>query len=832
MHVNGRLVCLLLMMILLAATPGRVMAQGTSGTVPDPISTKDLLDFGKRLKLSGQQVTAVQAMHDEYKREFRTLREGEIAELLKDMRDMQGNGMMPGRDAVKKFLDQTDLVNRRISEVDNRLFDQITTVLTPEQQAVMPRIKQARQRDRYSAQQMMWMTGGPPVDLVDGVVDLALTPDEFLSVDAVLSPYESRLTSELSKLYDMTSRMIMTMYDAMEKAGLNEKSFEDPETAQQAGEQMQAIWQDMTAKSQAVAKDITDLNRRTAKSILAVLPPDPARELRQWVHGRMYPESGIHPGQTETMFTHALKLDPLSVTEREAVLAAQSAYSSALNQLMDDAATLIDNFREKQNIFDYDQEVWQTHQNELVKLQGKNGEIAETAAASLTAALGEERAGKITQLVQAIASENEKESSVAEMPVGGGDDAEFNAELAGGDDEMVIWGADQFLPPRIGARELVDYMTLLKLDDEQRTTAQQMYKEYQESWRALETDGAIHALQKQQTSLWQHNGDEQPKGPTTAQLDETYRLRRAALDAIMQTDKSFLDDMEMAVLNAGQAPIMARVRLWRERICYNRGDVLSWMSDGAQESSIDLVRLVQRQRLHPDHLTALDPILQKYEKDAVDVVKARYDASMAYMRAQEQWNVEASSVQDENGMDFGRRYRALLEVPLRAAGEADGMVSELNRTTLTALTEALPAAEAYALRREYNKRAFPTIYQDGTALERQLDEALRLGDLTDEQRRIVTDLIAEYRPAYEALCEQMVSHTSTQPNINRAFGWEGEEWQKMQEQQEVMEKMRFDRNELNQRAVARLKAALTEDQIKRIGGLPEPQEDEGFGMWK
>jgi DNA mismatch repair ATPase MutL len=113
-----------------------------------------------------------------------------------------------------------------------------------------------------------------------------------------------------------------------------------------------------------------------------------------------------------------------------------------------------------------------------------------------------------------------------------------------------------------------------------------------------------------------------------------------------------------------------------------------------------------------------------------------------------------------------------------------------------------------------------------------LDEGLRLGDLTDEQRRIVTDLIAEYRPAYETLCEQMVSHTSTQPNINRAFGWEGEEWQKMQEQQEVMEKMRFDRNELNQRAVASLKAALTEDQIKRIGGLPEPDDDEGFGMWK
>jgi hypothetical protein len=54
----------------------------------------------------------------------------------------------------------------------------------------------------------------------------------------------------------------------------------------------------------------------------------------------------------------------------------------------------------------------------------------------------------------------------------------------------------------------------------------------------------------------------------------------------------------------------------------------------------------------------------------------------------------------------------------------------------------------------------------------------------------------------------------------------------MQERQEQMEKMRFDRNELNQRVAANLKAALTEDQLTRIGGLPEPEDLEAVGTWR
>src|SRR5689334_22022010 len=79
-------------------------AQGTSGSLPDPINARDITGYAERLQLSAQQRQAVDSFHEQYKREFRALREGEIADFLKSMRDLNGTGMMPKRDVVEKFL--------------------------------------------------------------------------------------------------------------------------------------------------------------------------------------------------------------------------------------------------------------------------------------------------------------------------------------------------------------------------------------------------------------------------------------------------------------------------------------------------------------------------------------------------------------------------------------------------------------------------------------------------------------------------------------------------------------------------------------------------------
>jgi hypothetical protein len=51
------------------------------------------------------------------------------------------------------------------------------------------------------------------------------------------------------------------------------------------------------------------------------------------------------------------------------------------------------------------------------------------------------------------------------------------------------------------------------------------------------------------------------------------------------------------------------------------------------------------------------------------------------------------------------------------------------------------------------------------------------------------------------------------------------DWQAIQDQQRAMEKISFDRDDLNDRALSRLRAALSEDQVQRLGGLREEKPE-------
>src|SRR5688500_14558642 len=113
------------------------IAQGTSGILPNPITTHELKGYADRLKLSDQQRQAAEAIHDQYKQEFRALRQGEIATFLKEMRSLQGN-VMPKRDVMETFMKKMDLLNGRVATLDSRMFDQMQTILTDEQMAMMP----------------------------------------------------------------------------------------------------------------------------------------------------------------------------------------------------------------------------------------------------------------------------------------------------------------------------------------------------------------------------------------------------------------------------------------------------------------------------------------------------------------------------------------------------------------------------------------------------------------------------------------------------------------------------------------------------------------------
>ncbi|MHC4948286.1 MAG: hypothetical protein ACYTG1_08495, partial [Planctomycetota bacterium] len=256
-----------LLVLLLAVAPRPAAAQGTAGTLPDPISSGELDEYARRLDLSAQQRLAVAELHAEYLREFERLRGGEIAAFLDETRELQQGGRMPQREAMETSMERSRHLLAKIESLDDRLFARFPPVLTDAQHDRLVRVRQARARRRYRAQQMMQMGGGPIVDLSELVLDLELGPEARSAADQVLRSYEAKLTGEMGKLHDATQTLWIDVFDAVEAAGLADASMEDPESMRKMIEVMQSVWGELTARLREKTVAIAELNARTYRAL-------------------------------------------------------------------------------------------------------------------------------------------------------------------------------------------------------------------------------------------------------------------------------------------------------------------------------------------------------------------------------------------------------------------------------------------------------------------------------------------------------------------------------------------------------------------------------------
>ena len=208
-------------------------AQGTSGTLPDPIGTRELLRYTRRLDLSDQQQRAVESFHDRYKQQFRVLRDGEIAAFLADMQSLQAGGMFPDREDVHRVFASMAQLNDRIATIDRRFFDDMQVILSDDQLFKLPRARKARERRRATGSELTLFQGKAPADLSDLLLDIELSPEERTAVDPILIGYENTFTKQVKKLAKSTSTILLAMFEALEERGIDESSFKDPEKMQE-----------------------------------------------------------------------------------------------------------------------------------------------------------------------------------------------------------------------------------------------------------------------------------------------------------------------------------------------------------------------------------------------------------------------------------------------------------------------------------------------------------------------------------------------------------------------------------------------------------------------
>lgn len=229
----------------------------------------------------------------------------------------------------------------------------------------------------------------------------------------------------------------------------------------------------------------------------------------------------------------------------------------------------------------------------------------------------------------------------------------------------------------------------------------------------------------------------------------------------------------------------------------------------------------------------MDGVLGDYEDGAMQAFRARFEAQLELQQMADRWVAEITAAAREDiaaVIVLQTRYREAMMEPTERVARTDRAIVELNRRTLDQVLSGADAELGGSIRRAYDLAAFPSIYRDAAALDRRLTAALELDDLTTDQRERLVELGGPYRAEYEQLSRRMIEQLGTSTVNLVGLGPEAfNDWQQRQQQ---LVKIQFDRNELNSRAISRLRAILTEAQIHRIGGLPEPLGEDEFYFYR
>ncbi len=784
----------------------RALAQGTAGELPDPITTARLGQYADFLNLSPQQRHALEDLHAAYRAQFQALRDGEI----------EAGIAARSTSYTRDYIATKRRVIERIAAIDAQFLDSMVMIMTEEQAGRLPRVKALRQRERATQITGVWSwQDAPPFDLSDAIADLALPSDQAQAIDAIMQAYESALTPKLDRAVDDYFAAFTKSFDAYERAGWTDERRADPANFEAAYGVTKPIWNERSVRDHAMMKEIVELNRRTLATLKPLLPHETWASLERAFIARTY--SSVHflrmmPALTSITSPYTTALAGEGITEEQrATLEAQAAeFDQALAAAIDALIEQIDEYRDT--------------------YLGEHDRQAEFAArTALDRATGDawtalmERRGKVVARIAALIGPE----PVVDVEPPDPETADFGKvssyTLMFGRPELSGW-----LPAAISARDLADYARWWPLEPAQVDQLRASYERYTQQFTAF-TGRQRPIMLSISRDL--HTGDG-IEGYTRANLQRMREATDAARITQQSSEDAFFADTASALgRDAGDAGLQ-RVRLARQRQWLNSGVYSSEtrQAGGRQDGMFDLERMLCLMRGLDLSDAAVDQILVQYEQAVTPLFKARQDAMIAYSLVEDELRVEWQERQVKTGEAYPdmkeRNVERGLPQLVQAAKKAADPIAELNRETVRRLEAALPTDTALRVRRTFERLSWPRVYEDRFCSEPLVAAAMKLADLTPEQRAQIEEISVEYRPTYDAICEKMTTMVEGPDSaIYDQLNATTERLLAYRHRASERDRIVFERYELNMKVRQRLRGVLTEDQAKAIGlsaTMPEP----------
>jgi hypothetical protein len=853
---RGVLALFIIALAIFGLTP-QLHAQGATGTTPDPITATDFEHYCHRLSMSDEQIQAALSMHERYKTAFAKLRAGEIEDFLQEHGELSAFSFSLDQEALNKKSKALSKVLDRIRTVDNRLFDEVQALLTEAQVERMPRVRQARERDRFrGSMPMLGLLSNPAasVDLSRIIDDMELPEDVYAAINPQLAEYERRLTAETRALADMSLNQGSAMAQRLADKQFNAESLSDPEQAGAAIDAMFQAMNEIREEMNTKLNRVAALNRRTMRELGRALPTEHADALARRFYARAYHQAPGRMNGVLKRLTYAFETAELTEEQRAQLEAIEAAFridiDSALTAVMD----ALDEERLSPMLINPTEEdmTRQTKRQEAVQdAQDRRDGVINTAMESIDAVLGEDLAQRIAARIDAEDDEESEmvtETAVSVVMIAGSAGGEGGMAVSTFSSSVELDATNIF--PGSGHDPVAAPMTLeeyrrctrpVRLGPGDRSIADTIFDDYRDTCHEAteSTLAALRAIEDNQWAVDPDTGEVTP--PSNADLQRAADLRASVMRSIQEQDEQFFNDL-ITVFGEDddRARRIDRARCARQRAVYarairNQGGPMNFSRGGgggramiffgggeSDEASIDVSTIVGELDLPDAAYDAIDPALAEYELAVTDIFRRYYETSQDIERQTQALTArfaERSGDDDRRGMsieaddDIMRSIEQQRELVRAARAE----IMQRNRALLDTLDATLASDTAHRLRRNYDRAAYPQVFRARRPAEDQIKTALAFDDLTDDQRGSIQEAFADYLAQWEALSDELVA-------IHRAAA-EGDDqtdegdfnFSAMQERQREIERVRFERNDLDAAAIARLRAILTDEQAERIG---------------
>lgn len=864
---------------LLGARPAQ--AQGTSDLFPDPMTSAEIEASLDRIGLTGDARASALRSFEEYVTRFLDLRKSEIESYLQGRSQPGAPTGEKTREEIAARAQAREKLLKRIASIENQLFDSLASLAgdTAAQVATRERLRAERRRDWAASSPFMGRNGR--VELLDILAtaleraNVQLGETERSAVDALLVSHEESVTGQYRKLLDAALNESVAMFDARQAANLRQPSAQgdqrpDPNAWGDYFRGLEQVRRQVREPQTEIRAAIRRSTRETADRIADALPASVSAAFRDAFYARAYP-SLANPRDPVPPLVKAARelaekgdLDAATLANVESIAA---GHASRRHDLTSRIAEKLESEARGDGeffvVFAPDEEDGQRTESESTRLLAERTKLDAATIEALGGAapkLAEHRDAKDErrtvningaeiELPEGAASVTGTAIMVVAGDAGGGgmgdgepiiftemsDDDGFAfaglANIGGGPQVGVV--------PPMGREWLERIRKDYGLNDGDTSVLELLFDDYRQKHGEIEAGelAELKSLPSGMGGMMVVNGGpdgavEEPPKATAESTRRRYELKRSITQRTIALDQEFFDGLGAAFGDRVPAPEIGRLKRERERSAYlaaDRGGAMAFGAFGqSKASTLDLAEIVRDAKLDAAALDAIRGRLDAWDLAATDGYRQRFAERMAAQEAQEELERQLSEksaaegrpgeIRIETGDDFAEKMQKIQE----RANRADDATRSMNEGARDDMVSAIAADESKRLLRDaWNRKAWPNVFRDRRSVQPKLEEVLAYADLTDEQRARVETIGAEHRAEYRRIGDEMIEAHETSVPKPGANGEPGFDINALRKRQETMNRLTFERDELNEKTFRRLKECLNEEQSKRLGEMPE-----------